>query len=128
MRKLRDFGRWLVRSLFGGPTSTTFRSVLVDELPDKLESRVMYCLGSGTPWSAALICPCGCGVLIQLSLLKQERPHWDLALATDGTPTLAPSVWRTAGCKSHFLLKKGEVIWCKSALEPPVHKSRLGRN
>ncbi len=32
----------------------------------------------------------------------------------DGAATLLPSVWRTTGCKSHFIIYKGRLIWCSS--------------
>lgn len=113
MKTLVNFGRWLIKSLFPVAESSRFRSELVEDLPDKIEARVVYGVGTGAPWSAALLCPCSCGTVIQLSLLKNERPHWDLTLANDGTPTLYPSVWRTEGCRAHFVLRGGEVLWAK---------------
>jgi hypothetical protein len=113
MKALIDFGRWLIKTLFPSTESPRFRSALVEDLPDKMEPRVVYGIGTGTPWSAALHCPCNCGTVIHLSLLKNERPHWDLTQTPDGAPTLYPSVWRTEGCKAHFVLREGKVLWCK---------------
>jgi len=32
----------------------------------------------------------------------------------DGTITLKPSVWRTKGCRSHFLVRNSRIDWCRS--------------
>ena len=52
------------------------RSIGVVELPDSPQRDRLYVIGSGTPWSAALLCPCGCGELIHLSLLVDDSPSW----------------------------------------------------
>ena len=87
------------------------RSVAVDELPDSLAQRRLYLIGSGVPWSAALMCPCGCGEVIQLSLLPDDSPSWTVSFDREGLPTLSPSVWRTKGCRSHFFLRHGAIVW-----------------
>jgi Family of unknown function (DUF6527) len=90
-----------------------YRTRVVNEIPHHLQPNSLYVIGVRFPWSAALQCPCGCGAIIQLSLLSDDFPHWLLVVDRDGIPTLSPSVWRTTGCGSHFLLKKGIVIWCR---------------
>ena len=91
-----------------------FRSVTIEELPDSLTQRRLYLIGSGVPWSAALICPCGCGEVIQISLLPDDSPSWTVSFDRDGLPTLSPSVWRTKGCRSHFFLRRGNIVWHRS--------------
>jgi Family of unknown function (DUF6527) len=91
-----------------------FKLFHLEELPEKPQQGTIYAIGEGTPWALALLCPCRCGALIQLSLLKDERPSWKMRLDRKGRPTLTPSVWRTAGCRSHFLVREGRVIWCGS--------------
>jgi hypothetical protein len=59
-----------------------------------------------------LICPCGCGEVIELNLLEQARPRWSVQEHPDRTITLAPSVWRQKGCRSHFHLRRGRIDWC----------------
>lgn len=56
-------------------------------------------------------CPCGCGDIINLSLMKGRRPNWVLKVSFLGQPTLYPSVWKKDGCESHFWITKGSVIW-----------------
>jgi hypothetical protein len=85
----------------------------VDELPDSPRSRTIYCLGEHLPWSAVLLCPCGCRAPIHLSLLPEEEPSWQLTISQNNIPTLTPSVWRTEGCKSHFWVNQGKVTWCR---------------
>jgi hypothetical protein len=96
------------------------RSIRVEELHEAPKSRNLYFIGSRNPWSAAFLCPCGCGELIQLSLLKNDSPSWSVTFDRYGFATLFPSVWRTKGCRSHFFLRRGAVVWCRDelALQP----------
>jgi Family of unknown function (DUF6527) len=90
-----------------------FHGIRVEELPEKLDKGKVYLAGEGEHlWAAAMVCPCGCGELIELNLLKQARPCWSVQEHADGTITLAPSVWRQKGCRSHFLLRRGRIDWC----------------
>lgn len=86
------------------------RTIAVDELPDELQPNRLYLLGT-PPWSAAIVCPCGCQELIHLSLLPDDSPAWRLRLDGNALPSLAPSVWRTKGCQAHFFLRHGEIFW-----------------
>ncbi|MGO9269262.1 MAG: DUF6527 family protein [Terriglobia bacterium] len=81
------------------------------ELPDKPKPCYLYVIGAGEPWAAALLCPCGCRVLIQLSLLKDDFPTWRLSTGHRGVPSLYPSVRRVGGCESHFYLREGQIYW-----------------
>jgi len=90
------------------------RRVDVEDIPDALQRRRLYVIGTGAPWSAAFLCPCGCGETIHVSLLPNDYPTWTLRFDRDGLPTLSPSVWRTAGCRSHFFLRQGAIEWCRS--------------
>ncbi|MBK3405300.1 hypothetical protein H0176_16910 [Methylorubrum populi] len=88
-------------------------AAFVDEEPDTLAPCTVYVVGEdGHRWFAAFDCPCGCGETIKLSLIPGDRPGWRLRDHWDGTASLAPSVWRKVGCKSHFWLRKGKVEWC----------------
>lgn len=84
----------------------------VAELPDKLQDRRLYVIGDLEPWSVAMLCPCGCRSVIQLSLLKTDSPRWRLSFDRKRLPTLAPSVHRTRDCRSHFFLRAGQIDWC----------------
>lgn len=92
-----------------------FKIARAEELPDKLKRHRLYAIGEGVPWLAALQCPCGCGETLQLSLLENDSPRWRrLTQEKDGTATLSPSIWRSKGCRSHFFLRKGRIVWCNS--------------
>ena len=92
-----------------------FETDLVDELPDALVPQRLYLIGEQPqPWSAALLCPCGCGTTIQLSLLKADRPSWRVRRHFNGSVTLRPSIWRTRGCRSHFFLRRGRIVWSRA--------------
>ena len=64
-------------------------------------------------WCVGMRCPCGCGHAIELMLIREVKPRWDLSTDSTGHPTLHPSVWLQGGCRSHFWLRDGRVHWCK---------------
>ena len=107
------FKNWCLR-LFErfGIGQRRYRVLFADELPDDISPFELHAIGRGQPWLAAFKCPCGCGSIIQLSLLTYDSPRWALNVENDGTGTLSPSVWRSQGCRSHFFVKRGMIIWC----------------
>jgi hypothetical protein len=98
----RSIRNWLTPSLAASP---------VDNLPDTLEPRVLYLVGDETPWQAAMLCPCGCDAPIQLSLIPNDRPGWSYRLDGEGRVSLHPSVWRTSGCRAHFVVARNRIYW-----------------
>jgi len=91
-----------------------YRVVAVDELPEHLAGKTVYAVGEdGRYWLAALSCPCRCGDTIQLSMTQGQRPCWTLVERNMRFPTLAPSVDRTVGCRSHFFVRSGRIQWCQ---------------
>jgi hypothetical protein len=68
--------------------------------------------GSGQAWLGVLRCPCGCGATIQLPMTASSRPCWYFR-GSPARPSLWPSVRRSTGCRSHFLLRGGSVQWCR---------------
>ncbi len=87
----------------------------VDDQPEIVEPGLIYLIGNyPKPWSATLLCPCSCGSVIQLSLLRDDDPRWKAVRHFDGTISLYPSVWRTKGCKSHFFVRHGRIVWAKN--------------
>ena len=90
-----------------------YTTILSAELPEHPNARTVYLLGEGEyRWFVVLLCPCGCGALLQLSLLDEAIPRWTLNEHGDGTVSLCPSVWRTTGCRSHFFVRRSRVVWC----------------
>jgi hypothetical protein len=106
-RTLTEFFSWV-----NATWRNTIRVRFVSDLPDQLLSQTLYVIGEGTPWSGAMVCPCGCDSLIHLSLLKDDSPRWTVEISFFGLPTLAPSVWRTRECRAHFFLRGGRILWC----------------
>jgi hypothetical protein len=84
-----------------------------DFLPPKMPKRNLVLVRDGKEdWSVGFICPCGCNRTIELLLVNDAKPRWDLAVDVKGRPTLTPSVWLNDGCRSHFWVRCGKVIWC----------------
>jgi len=117
----RTIRRWLARLLWDvRHASPRFKAKHVENLPVRLMHDTVYVVGDEEcVWVAAMLCPCGCSELIQLSLATDACPSWTVTLDGQGIPTLLPSVWRTAGCKSHFILYRGHVFWCRDDEEFP---------
>ncbi len=83
-----------------------------DAAPSTLPIRRLVLLREGDEdWSVTMKCPCGCRQRIELPLLPQAKPRWSLHVDERDRPTLHPSVWLKEGCRSHFLLKVGKVVW-----------------
>ena len=90
-----------------------FIVVAGDTLPDALPARdLVLARDDDGDWSVGMRCPCGCGQRLELMLLKEVKPRWDLTVDRNGAPSLSPSVRLRQGCRSHFWLRGGKVIWC----------------
>lgn len=103
---------WLIvkNRLWGTPVP--LKTIHLDELPDELESDAVYLIGeNGFLWSAVLLCPCGCGSMIQLNLLSDSEPCWRVEDPFDSTVLISPSVWSRKGCGSHYFIKRGKIKW-----------------
>jgi hypothetical protein len=59
--------------------------------------------GSKLKW-LVFHCPCGCGDLLRISLSRAIRPAWRIRLGRNGEISLYPSIDRSSGCRSHFIL------------------------
>ena len=106
---LKDVWSWLIGQ---SPTAPTYRTVEVDDVPDRVDPGTVVLVGDhGKAWLAVMKCPCACGETIQLPLTSTSGARWAIS-GRSTEPTLKPSVWRTSGCRSHFILSRGSVIWC----------------
>jgi len=84
----------------------------MEDLPEHPVRRIIYVIGTkGNPWLLYFKCPCGCKKGIYLNLMQEEPPRWRFLLQRNKI-NIAPSVHLLKGCKSHFWVKKGRVIWC----------------
>lgn len=82
--------------------------------PENLKKNIVYIVGGEryVKW-AYMKCPCGCNEPIMLSLNKNSFPSWTVKQDKLGRATISPSINKLDGCKSHFLIKKGKLIWAK---------------
>lgn len=84
-----------------------------DSIPDQVPIRnLVLAREDDEDWCVAMRCPCGCGRKIELLIIKEAEPRWDLHVDLKGRPTLSPSVWLRDGCSSHFWVRAGRVRWC----------------
>jgi hypothetical protein len=137
MKRLRTIWTGLVvltqavLTRFRSPTATPVHQLVtvsrVEDLPDEPKPSTLYVAGEGeNVWAAAMLCPCGCGDLIQLNLLQSIRPRWKAEEHEDHSASLRPSVWRRKGCNSHFILRRGEIVWCQPG-SPPSYEPVIDR-
>ena len=84
----------------------------VDDIPQNIESKIVYIIGEkGFEWLAVFNCPCGCGDIIQLNLLKEATPSWRFMCHRNGRISVSPSINRIVNCQSHFNIVKGKIKW-----------------
>jgi len=84
-----------------------------DSLPKRLPRRdLVLARDAGEDWCVGMRCPCGCGDILELLVVAEAKPRWDIVIDKKGKPSLSPSIWRKTSCRSHFWLSKGRVRWC----------------
>lgn len=92
------------------------RSVMLvegDSLPPQMPIRsIVVTVEDEEIWCVGLKCSCGCGYTIELPIIKEAKPRWDLNINLQNQISLYPSVLLKKGCKSHFWVKNGKIIWC----------------
>jgi hypothetical protein len=50
---------------------------------------------------------------IELLVIPEAKPRWDIRIDGKNRPTLLPSVWVQRGCRSHFWVQAGRIVWCE---------------
>lgn len=110
MKLLISFLSW-VKGWFQ-PRFKVVRIIDSDLMPSSLPRRgVVLLKDDGENWAVGFKCPCGCGENIQLLIPDYMAPSWQLVIHSNNDITLNPSVWMTEGCRSHFWIRKGKVVW-----------------
>jgi hypothetical protein len=100
---------WLDRR---GVWRIIYRTEHVTDLPDRLKQDRVYVVGEdGYDWSAAMLCPGGCGKTLEMNLLPDAKPVWRVSKDAGDVASLHPSVWLKTGCACHFVLTRGRVRW-----------------
>lgn len=111
MKWLENLAEW-----FGDRFIPRYRAQFVEDLPDRLVKHRVYFVGEKEEaWQAALLCPCDCDALIQLSLVERDNPSWRATIDRRGLVTLHPSIWRTKGCRAHFFVRHGRIAWARDS-------------
>ncbi len=109
---IKNFFKWIFHPLTRF-WDDTYSILYVEDPIDKPKKKILYVIGATDElWQVELICPCGCNEKIVLPVNDSTSPRWGLKVANKSLPTLHPSVWRSKGCKSHFFLRNGKIIWC----------------
>lgn len=72
----------------------------------------------GVARAAVIQCPDGCGETLTINLDPRVGDAWRIYVEDDEV-TLFPSVWRTSGCKSHFILWSNRLYWNDRFEGPP---------
>lgn len=86
---------------------------VVDDIPDQATPGYLCLVGEGhNYWAATMRCPCGCGDTVTLNLIG-PHPVWRALIGQSGKVSLHPSVYRQTGCRSHYWVREGVVIWAK---------------
>lgn len=118
----RTLRRWLAQLLRRERHRTPhFHALRVDRPPKELDPNIVYVIGDDEcAWAAILQCPCKCRAAIHLNLATDSRPRWTVETHKNDIVSLLPSVWRTIGCKSHFLIYRGHVFWCHNNSDDSV--------
>lgn len=102
-RKYWGYLRWRIKS------DVTYSVDFVQDLPESVSSNTIYVVGEKPfYWQIALRCPCGCRELIQLNLIKKSYPQWEFSVNSNNRITIYPSIWRTRGCESHFIIRNNQ--------------------
>lgn len=112
--------------MFNNPHHTLILVQHVEDEPDVLAPSVLYVAHWDAPefWTpdnppacAVLLCPCGCGESVYVSLMTGDRPNWKLT-GDEGQPaTLTPSIQHLKGCKSHYWLTEGRIVWAGTPVQ-----------
>lgn len=114
-RRGRKVSAWVVQARAWRPpwADRRIKIAFTDQVPAKPKRGRLYVASSANgPTFGYLLCPCGCDETLHLRFLPNRSPRWDIHLDRGGVVSLTPSVWRQVGCRSHFVVERGRVIWC----------------
>lgn len=80
-------------------------------LPELLDPRCVYVLGTTKAKWAILDCPCGRGHTIELNLANPARTCWKVTTNKAGRPSIHPSIDYQGQPRCHYWLRDGRVHW-----------------
>jgi len=67
--------------------------------------KIALVMPGNLPKSLKLYCPCGCGEILTVNLMRGAAKAWQVGFEPQRGFSLWPSVWRDSGCKCHFILR-----------------------
>lgn len=106
---LKRFYRW-VKGLFR--KEKLFKYKYVSDVPDSLVKKTIYVIGEqGYYWQLLMKCPCGCNTILYMNLMEDQKPCWSYIINKSKIISIRPSVNRMVGCRSHFFIREGKLIW-----------------
>ena len=89
-----------------------YRYQFVEDIPDAIQPRIIYIIqNNGYAWQLVILCPCGCRKNLHMNLTEEYKPSWKFKVDKRKRISIYPSIHRMVGCKSHFFIKKGKIIW-----------------
>ncbi|MDQ8011386.1 MAG: DUF6527 family protein [Flavobacterium nitrogenifigens] len=112
---LQRIYNWFVRLLLKKELDADkrYRFQFANEVPDIPKRNVLYFIGEeGYYWQFVMLCPCGCSSLLYMNLMDDYNPYWSYKIEND-LITITPSIDRIVGCKSHFFVRNGNIVWHK---------------
>lgn len=84
----------------------------MDDVPDSLKPSIIYIVGNdGYYWQVVMLCPCNCKKVLHMNLMREHQPYWRVEISRKNMISLYPSIHRMVGCKSHFFVRKGKIVW-----------------
>jgi hypothetical protein len=88
--KIRNWWRSAVARF--GPRRR-LRVIQSDSLPSRLPRRdLVLARDDGEDWCVGMRCPCGCCYAIELLVVAEGMPRWDVKVDANGAPTLTPEI------------------------------------
>lgn len=96
-----------------------FKHKVVDSIPERMESNVMYITADGDV--AGHLCACGCGREVITPLSPTD---WSVEVNRRGF-SLSPSVGNWAfPCRSHYFLRSSAVVWAGDMSDFAIEQGR----
>lgn len=108
--------RLLLPEQRGSPSGKSLELMMFEDRQKAVEAlrspNVFALIGeSGAYKWAQMQCPCGCGEVLALNLMRSHRPRWEVHVFGKGLFSVNPSV-DARKCGAHFWIRKNRIIWC----------------
>jgi len=111
LRKLFKWFLALFRKKKCYEKNNLYKYIFIEDVPHHAEDRTLYFIGEQNYyWQFVMVCPCGCKSLLHMNLMSDEAPYWTYIIRND-LVSITPSIDRIVGCRSHFFIKEGKIIW-----------------